>query len=58
MKKEIKDILEKLISKVPSKWFAESEKRKQEKEIREYFRPRPAKTLEEAEEWCKRKLNK
>jgi len=54
MKKEIKAILEKIVSKVPSKWFEESEKRFKERESNII----PAKTVEEAEEWCKRQLER
>lgn len=54
MKKEIKDILEKIVSKIPSKWFEESEKRFKERESN----ITPAKTVEEAEEWCKRQLER
>jgi hypothetical protein len=50
----MKDILEKIVSKVPSKWFAESEERFKEKE----FNTGPAKNVEEVEEWCKRQLER
>jgi len=50
----MKDILEKLVSKIPSKWFEESDKRFKEKESN----ITPAKTVEEAEEWCKRQLER
>jgi len=35
----------------------EKEKREQ-KELRDYFRPTPAKSFEEVEEWCKRQLER
>lgn len=54
----MKNILEKIVSKTPSKWFAESEERFKEKEIRDYFRTTPAKNVEEVEEWCKRQLER
>lgn len=35
----------------------EKEKREQ-KELRDYFKVKPAKTVDEAEEWCKRQLER
>jgi len=50
----MKDILEKLVSKIPSKWFEESDKRFKERESN----ITPAKTEEEAEDLCKRQLER
>ena len=52
----MKDLLNKIVSKLPSKWFEESEERKMLREYRAFFAPKPARTVEEVEEWCKRKL--
>jgi hypothetical protein len=54
MTEKQKNILEKIVSKIPSKWFEESNKRFQERELN----TTPARTLEEAEEWCKRQLER
>ena len=54
MRREISDILEKIVSKIPSKWFSESEKRTKERESN----ITPARTVEEVEEWCKRQLTR
>jgi len=38
--------------------FKNKKDKKIEKEINDYFRPKPAKNIEEVEEWCKTKLKK
>lgn len=41
-----------------NKMNKKEKKKREQKEIRDYFMPTPAKSVEEAEDWCKRQLER
>ena len=41
-----------------NKMNKKEKKKREQKEIRNYFMPTPAKSVEEAEDWCKRQLER